>query len=178
MSLLNVGHDSNCIGIRASAPALEGFTKVADDSTAHKVMLEMGAVWGEKLPAEGESKYSGLDSDEVRSWCIAQTQSVLLNLLAFLTALSIDAVVAKNKQTATGSADHLARVLKLDMHTHWTPSVEGFFGRLSKAQMEAALKEAGVKLDISKDKKAEAAAKVHKALAGKAWLPEVLRFAS
>jgi hypothetical protein len=34
------------------------------------------------------------------------------------------------------------------------------------------------KLDISKDKKAEAAAKVHKALAGKAWLPEVLRFAS
>ena len=64
-----------------------------------------------------------------------------------------------------------------DMRQWWTPSVEGFYGRLSKAALVEAVTEAGVTADAPFDsvKKAEAAAMAAKALKDSSWLPLPLR---
>ena len=93
-----------------------------------------------------------------------------------IAALSLDAVT---RRVGAGGpplrhADQLAEMMNLDLTMAWTPTAEGFFSRLSKAQMATALREAG-KSDqadiILKLKKTEAAIRTAKHLQGTGWLP-------
>ena len=75
-------------------------------------------------------------------WCLDQTQDVLLDLLAFLAALSVDAVQTKQGRVGRHThADRLAGKLALDMTRWWTPSVEGFYELLPKAALVKAVTE-------------------------------------
>lgn len=74
--------------------------------------------------------------------------------------------------------DAIAAAVGLDMADWWEPTAEGYLSHVSKAQIVQALKEAGV--DPSEDgvagmKKDVLVVKAASRLAGKRWLPGMLR---
>ena len=118
--------------------------------------------------------------------CFAQDQEVLLRLLAFLTASSLNAFQGVHPLAGQSDgkarirhADQLAGAMKVDMTLWFSPTAENFFGKVSKAQTMAALQEAGKSVpDASKLKKAELALAAEKDLQGAGWLPLPLRLAA
>ena len=169
VTLFHPGAEASCLDLRACSEPLVRHVRVQGDSPAHQAMAEEGERWGDRLPGDGEG---------LLDWCLDQSQEVLLELLAFLAALSVDGI--ETKQGREGRHDHADRLggaLGLDMTQWWTPSVEGFYERLSKAGLVRAVTEAKVSAGVALDsvKKAEGAKFVAKALAGSGWLPEPLR---
>jgi ParB family transcriptional regulator, chromosome partitioning protein len=77
-------------------------------------------------------------------------------------------------------ANQLAAALQMDMRDWFTPTVENFFGRVSKLQIANALTEARNPLQPqdSKTKKGELAAIAAKKINATGWLPEPLRISS
>jgi ParB family chromosome partitioning protein len=116
-------------------------------------------------------------------WCLLQPREVLLDLLAFCAALSVNAVRAKNDRAGIARlrhADALARALGLDMTKRFIPRMDNYFGRINRASILDALQEAkGVAPAPAwlKMKKAELAALATRQVAGTGWLPEALRIA-
>jgi ParB family chromosome partitioning protein len=132
-------------------------------------MADEGLLWGDRLPNE---------PDELLAWCLDQPQDLLLDLLAFLSALSVNAVQTKHgREGRPAHADRMAKALSFDMTPWWTPTVEGFFTRLPKVALSQAVAEAKVTADAPFDglKKAEAAKMAAKALKDSGWLPTPLR---
>ncbi len=83
---------------------------------------------------------------ELWPWCLAQTQERLLELLGFCVTATVDAVVLPHRESfdvvKVEHANQLAVALQMDMRSWFTPSVENFFGRISKVQIGNALAEA------------------------------------
>jgi ParB family chromosome partitioning protein len=102
-------------------------------------------------------------------------------LFAHCISLSVNAVYESynRKPGAMAHADRLAQRVDLDMVVAgWTPTVENFLGRVTKARILGAVREArgapAAQL-IDHLKKGEMAAKAEELLAGSGWLPEPLR---
>ena len=106
---------------------------------------------------------------------IVRGEAELIDLLALCSALTANALPSAG---AAGSANAIAAALGLDMADWWEPTAEGYLNHLPKAQIIAALKEAGPELagggvdSMKKDALVTAAAS---RLAGTRWLPEPLR---
>jgi ParB family chromosome partitioning protein len=114
-------------------------------------------------------------------WCLEQPRKTLLELLALCAALSLNAVQRghdrPNCERLRHAAD-MARAVKLDMASWFTPDAESFFGRISRAQILSAVQEAKGAEPApawSKLKKAELAAVATRQVEGTGWLPETLR---
>lgn len=155
---------------RKSARVSEQVT-VKDDCKAHAAMADHAAYWGERLPSKPA---------ELFGWCLEQPQDVLLALLAYCTALTVNASQERMEIGYSASLAHaadLADSLGLDMATQWTPSVEGFFGKISKAGLLTLAKDAGATLTlvVGNVKKLEAARDVMQAIAQTTWLPPIFR---
>jgi ParB family chromosome partitioning protein len=168
LTLHYAGGAQSCLDLRATSDRLERHTKGGDESPAHRAMDEEGERWGERLPG---------DEVDLFAWCLAQPQDVLLELLAYLAALTVDAVEVKHGGTKA-HAGELAQALSLDMTRWWTPSSEGFYSRVPKAVLTLAVSEAKagpLGVSLANLKKAEAARIAAGALAGTGWLPEPLR---
>jgi ParB family chromosome partitioning protein len=76
------------------------------------------------------------------------------------------------------AADALASALDLNMADWWEATAESFFGRVSKPVILAAVAEVSTAQaadNIAGLKKAELAAEAEKRVAGKGWLPSLLR---
>jgi ParB family chromosome partitioning protein len=149
-----------------SAYALEA---VADDlktSRAWQAVQQAKEAWQARLP-EQQGEWFG--------WLIGLSQAELIDLLALCSALTVNALPGAG---AAASANALAAALGLDMADWWEPTAEGYLNHVPKAQIVAALKEAGPDLAgggveaMKKDALVTAAAS---RLAGKRWLPEPLR---
>lgn len=160
----------SCLDLDADSRNLEAAVSDVFECGAHAGLAALMASWTARLPDDPAALWD---------WCLAQDQSVLLDLLALLAGLSLDAVTrtTPDRGRRIAHADTLASVLGLDMHAHWAPAAEGFFSRLSKAQMQDFLKAEGA-FDqaalTAKAKKPEAAQRTAKALLAKGWLPQPL----
>lgn len=103
------------------------------------------------------------------------SQAELIDLLALCSALAANALPTAG---AADSAHAIAAALGLDMADWWEPTAEGYLNHVPKAQIVAALKEAGPELAgggveaMKKDALVTAAAS---RLTGTRWLPEPLR---
>lgn len=143
---------------------------VKEDCAAHGAMADHAAYWGERLPSRPA---------ELFAWCLEQRQDVLLALLAFCAASSVNALQDKFNTTSASlaHAEALAESLSLDMAAHWQPSVEGFYNKLSKAALLTLAKDAGATLTlvVGNVKKLEAARDVMQAVAQTNWLPPIFR---
>lgn len=164
----------SCLAIRADHEPLARHAKALDDCPAHVAMEAERERWGDLLPG---------DAADLFGWCLTQPQDVLLDLLAFLAACSVNAVQVKGDSPASDRlthADQLAGALSLDMSEHWTPTVDGFYARLTKPILAKIVADAvlspGVALATLSKK--EAAAVAARALAGTGWVPEALRVSS
>ena len=76
------------------------------------------------------------------------------------------------------TADRLATALALDVAKDWTPTVDSYLGRVTKAHIVEAVTE-GVSEDaarrIADMKKSDMAQAAEQLLAGTGWLPAILR---
>ncbi|MEO5738256.1 MAG: ParB N-terminal domain-containing protein [Variovorax sp.] len=141
----------------------------ADDlkgSAAWEALQTAEGAWIERLP-EQRGDWLG--------WLIALDQHVLLELLTFCSALSINALPSAG---VAPSANAIANAVALNMADWWEPSAVGYLNHVSKAQIVEALKEAGSGLvdeGVAAMKKDALVVKAAARLAGTHWLPKPLR---
>ncbi|MDH6170064.1 ParB family chromosome partitioning protein [Variovorax boronicumulans] len=138
-----------------------------EESPAGALLMRAASDWEERLPGEPQALFR---------WLLAQPRDLLLDLLAYCTARSIDAVVARER--TADQSDGIAEVLGLDMADWWVPTSANYLGHVSKAKAHEAVHEAtGEQATpaVAAMKKAEAAAHCTRRLEGTRWLPSPLR---
>lgn len=113
------GASGSCLALRGSSETLARHLKAEEDSPAHQALTDLGEQWGDRLPGDPAALWD---------WCLVQPQDVLLDLLAFASALSVNAVRAKQDRPDRDRlthADQLAHAVDLDMRQWWTPAWKG-----------------------------------------------------
>lgn len=101
-----------------------------------------------------------------------------LSLLAHCASQSVNALQLRGQRSeAVSHADVLAQEIGLDMTAYWQPTAANYLTRVSKERILEALREGGASdadtiAKLKKPAMAEAAAVT---LAGKSWLPQLLR---
>ncbi|UDC36676.1 ParB/RepB/Spo0J family partition protein (plasmid) [Klebsiella pneumoniae] len=99
----------------------------------------------------------------------------LMSLMAFCTACSVDGVQTREcGHTRRSDLDGVEAALGFHLRDWWQPTADNFLGLLSKAQIVAALKEAGLTgaaSDAEKMKKGDAASHAEQWLSGSRWVP-------
>ncbi|MDK4732070.1 ParB/RepB/Spo0J family partition protein [Rhizobium sp. CNPSo 3490] len=130
--------------------------------------------WGQDLPKLPE---------ELWDFLVALDEVSRLALFAHCASLSLNAVIEPwNKRTrAVAHADQLARAVGFDMaDAGWAPTVGAYLGRVTKAQILQAVREAKGEQParlIGHLKKVDMAREAERLLDGSGWLPEPLRMA-
>lgn len=89
-----------CLRIQLSRPDLKRSLFAIERCKAVKAIAAEEKRWRKKLPQS---------ADEMFAWCLAQTQETLLELLAFVTALSVDTIQDKYRtESHAAPSDALA----------------------------------------------------------------------
>jgi ParB family chromosome partitioning protein len=164
------GSEASCLEIVPKSAWLSGHAPGIDESMAERQTAERHAAWGKRLPSEPEALWTFLSglSDEERT-----------SLLAHCVSLTANAIRTprQSNDEANAHADILAHEVGLDMTTYWQPRAGNYLMRVSKERILEALREVG-KNDvqaIARLKKPAMAEAAEAALAGKGWLPQLLR---
>ena len=164
-------HDT-CLEISAKTTAISAQAPGLKDTACAKRISERHAAWQARLPSSSVDLWSALDDmgDDDRQ-----------ALFAHCASLSINAVHEpwnRNKERQS-HANHLVKAVSLDMAAAgWAPTVDTYLGRVPKARILEAVREAkgdGAAQLIDHLKKADMAAEAERLLAGSGWLPELLR---
>jgi ParB family chromosome partitioning protein len=119
---------------------------------------------------------SGKDGDGYLAWLHRQPQPVVLELMAFCIACSLDAT-----QTRDGPCPayaELAALLNMDMGRWWKATAADYFNHVSRERTMAVVAQAvsaEAAVPLEKMKKGAAALAAERALAATSWLPEPLR---
>lgn len=157
--------DLKSVGFSAQAPGLaDGALATAFDARH--------TAWSNALPKEPTELWEALAGFDVDS-----RQA----LFAHCVSLSINAVYEpyNRRPRALAHADRLAVATDLDMvAAGWTPTVETYLGRVTKARILGAVREARgerAAARIEHLKKVEMAEEAQSLLDGAGWLPEPLR---
>jgi ParB family chromosome partitioning protein len=156
LSATSAAHD-----LERTDPDMEG--SPAWDAVQREAALIMGGV-----PAE---------RDAVLPWLLAQPQDENIKLLAALMSQTVYRVRYNNAPQRI-HLDRLAGLVGLDMAKWWTPTVRTYLGHVSKDRIAAVVAEAvseGEAKPLLAMKKAEAAATAERLLAGKGWVPDLMR---
>ena len=154
-----------CVGFSAQAPGLQ-------DSTAARALTERHAAWRAALPRDADQLWDALTAFDTDS-----RQA----LFAHCVGQSVNAVSESynRRPRAIAHADRLAQAVELDMvAAGWTPTVDNFLGRVTKARILDAVREARGERTAELRahlKKGEMAEQAEGLLAGSGWLPELLR---
>ena len=157
--------DVKSVGFGAQAPGLNDTALAANFDRRHQAWIAALP----KEPAELWDTLTAFDGDSRQA------------LFAHCVSLSVNAMFEpyNRRPRALAHADRLAEALDLDMvAAGWSPTVENYLGRVTKARILGAVREAkgeqAAQL-IDHLKKGEMAEKAEALLAGSGWLPEPLR---
>lgn len=173
LDALYVGYGADsCLQLQVRKPSLTG---IVSPETC-KGIAEL-----EKACDQLRDRLPG-DPDALWSWCLDRSRDELLDLLAIIAALSIDAVQRKGHRLNDQRfvhADMLAKALRVDISAWFVPTAANYFGRVNRAQILEAIYEANGSHApaLEKLKKSELAVRAEQLLAGKSWLPEPMRIA-
>ncbi|ANK95550.1 MULTISPECIES: ParB/RepB/Spo0J family partition protein [unclassified Rhizobium] len=144
------------------------------DTVWAKEIDQRQEAWGQDLPKA---------PDELWDFLIVLDEVSRLSLFAHCASLSLNAVVEPwNKRTrAVAHADQIARSIGFDMvAAGWAPTVDAYLGRVTKAHILQAVREAKGEQSahrIEHLKRADMAREAERLLKGSGWLPEPLRMA-
>jgi len=163
-----------CLSLKANEPALAAHADGIEDTPAAKALADRHANWARQLPQ---------NATELWPFIAALDPDSRMALFAHCAALTVNAVRLpwEKRPNAWATADAIAALVNLDMTAYWTPSVRSYFGRVSKARIleavrEAVSNEAAEQMaDSKKQPMAEAAEQL---LIGTGWLPALLRTAA
>jgi len=157
--------DVKSVAFHAQAPGL-------NDTALARTLAQRHQDWLAKLPKQPEDLWATLAGMEALH---RET------LFAHCVGLSVNALheAYNRRPKALANADVLAQAVGLDMAAAgWTPTVDSYLGRVTKARILQAVGEArgehAAQL-IDHLKKGEMAEKAQELLAGSGWLPEPLR---
>jgi ParB family chromosome partitioning protein len=166
------GGDAHCLEIRPTSGYLASHADGIEDTAAAKALEDRHAGWAADMPRDVADLWgfiAGLDHASVMA------------LFAHCASLTVNAVKQPweaYKRHAHETAGKLATAVALDMTAHWTPTVRAYLGRVTKAQILAAVRDAlgdEAAERIADRKKPEMAEAAEQLLAGTGWLPPVLR---
>lgn len=118
----------------------------------------------------------GSDDESWLTWFAQQPQPVVLELMAFCVACSLDAVQSRDGACPEYAA--LAGMLQLDMSKWWTATAANYFSHVSHERVMSVVEQAlapEAAVPLEKMKKAAAADAAERAVACAAWLPDVLK---
>jgi ParB family chromosome partitioning protein len=160
-----------CLDLSERSVTLGHHAPGIGDSLAARTLLKSFGNWQMRLPA---------DAGDLWSWLLAQDETVRAELFALCVGLSVNALNMpwERRTGALQHADQLAEHLALDMRVYWSATVESFLGRVTKAHILAAVREAKGEETaqmIAHLKKADMAFEAERLLQGTGWLPEGLR---
>jgi ParB family chromosome partitioning protein len=162
---------ARCVSITARQTPLRSGASGLADCAAGQSIAARHAAFGDKLPGRPEDLWASLT---------AMSNAERQTLFAHCVGLSIDAVYKPydRRSDALVHADALADSLALDLRAAgWTPTAEGYFTRITKAQILEAVREAegeGAASRLEGLKKPDMAAAAEELLAPTDWLPAVL----
>ncbi|MFE3837561.1 ParB/RepB/Spo0J family partition protein [Pseudogemmobacter sonorensis] len=166
------GVDAHALEIRPISASLGGHADGIEDMAAAKALADRHAGWAADMPRDVADLWgfiAGLDHASV------------MGLFAHCAAQTVNALKLpweQNKRHAHATADRLATAVALDMTAHWTPTVRAYLGRVTKAHILDAVREAvsdEAAEQMAGKKKPEMAEAAEQKLAGTGWLPPVLR---
>ncbi|MBB2842092.1 UNVERIFIED_ORG: hypothetical protein GGE64_005881 [Rhizobium etli] len=144
------------------------------DTVWAKEIEQRQEAWGQDLPKKPEDLWDFL---------IALDEVSRLVLFAHCASQSLNAIIEPwNKRArAIAHADQVARSIGFDMvGAGWAPTVDAYLGRVTKAHILQAVREAKGEQSaqlIDHLKKADMAREAERLLDGSGWLPEPLRLA-
>ncbi|MER8942870.1 ParB/RepB/Spo0J family partition protein [Mesorhizobium sp. M0915] len=156
--------DLKTVSFGAQAPGL-------NDSVSAEAIRARHESWTKALPKDSAGLWDALgdwDSDSRAA------------LFAHVVSLSVNGVSEawNRRPRALAHADQLANAVDLDMAARWSPTVDTFLGRVTKARILQAVAEAkGQRAAdrIAHLKKGDMATEATTLLNGTGWLPEPLR---
>jgi ParB family chromosome partitioning protein len=162
---------ASCLEIKGVTAYLDGHAPGIDESRAGRSIAERHERWAVRLPKEAANLWAFVQG-------LAATD--LLDLLAHCASLTVNAVRTPfdRKPGAWAHADRLAEAVDLDMTAYWSATVSSYLGRVTKARIGEAVREAVS--DEAADriggmKKSDMASEAEALLAGKGWLPGLLQ---
>lgn len=165
--------EAGCLEVRPTMTPLGSHADGIEDTPLAARASEAHEAWAERMPRDVADLWGfivGLD-DERRTALLAHCAARTVNALR----LPWD-----RKPRSLETADRLASALALDVAKDWTPTVDSYLGRVTKAHIVEAVAQ-GVSEDaarrIADMKKPDMAQAAEQLLAGSGWLPAVLRTA-
>ena len=165
------GVDATCLDIRPTCSHLGGHADGIEDTAAAKALADRHAGWAADMPR---------DVADLWGFVVGLDHASVMSLLAHCASLTVNAVKLpwERKSRAHETADRLATALALDVTAHWVPTVRTYLGRVTKAHILAAMREAvgdEAADRIAGMKKQPMAEAAEQLLAGTGWLPPLLR---
>lgn len=165
------GADATCLEIRPTSGYLASHADGIEDTAAGKALADRHAGWAADMPR---------DVAELWSFIAGLDQASVMALFAHCASLTVNAVKLpwERKPRAHETADRLATALAVDMTAHWTPTARTYLGRVTKAHILAAVREAASEeaaIRIASMKKQPMAEAAEQLLAGTGWLPALMR---
>jgi ParB family chromosome partitioning protein len=165
------GVDAHALEIRPVSASLGGHADGIEDTAAAKALADRHEAWASDMPR---------DVADLWSFIAGLDQASVMALFAHCTSLTVNVVKLpwERKPRAHETANRLATVVALDMTAHWTPTVRTYLGRVTKAHILVAVREAlgNEAADrIASMKKQPMAEAAEQLLAGTGWLPPLLR---
>lgn len=162
----------SCLDIRLKSRDLRASAERVEESGAAILSASREAAWRQRLPETGDALFG---------WLLAEGTATVTSLIAFCAAQSVDAVRGKQDRPdcrRLAHADEIAASVGLDMADWWEPTKERYLGRVSKALILDAVTE-GVSAQAAENlaglKKEVLVARAEQRLAGRRWLPGILR---
>jgi ParB family chromosome partitioning protein len=162
----------SCLEIDVKSVVFGNQAPGLNDAAVAKAVGERHRHWSEHLPRESADLWDTLSAFDPASRGA---------LFAHCVALSINAVYEpwNRRPRALAHADRIAAAVGLDVVTAgWSPTVDNYLGRVTKARIVEAVREARGETAaqlIAHLKKGEMAERAQELLAGSGWIPEPLR---
>jgi len=162
----------SCLDIDVKSVVFGSQAPGLNDSAVAKAADERHARWSQQWPQESADLWDALSVFDPDSRDA---------LFAHCVALSVNAVYEpwNRRPRALSHADRLAEAVKLDVAAAgWSPTVDSYFGRVTKARIVEAVREAKGEAAaqlIEPLKKSAMAVRAEELLAGSGWIPEPLR---
>lgn len=163
--------EAGCLEVRPTVTPLGSHADGIEDTPLAARASEAREAWAERMPR---------DVADLWGFIVEMDDEKRLALLAHCASRTVNALRLPwdRKPRTLQTADRLASALALDVSKDWTPTVDSYLGRVTKAHIVEAVAE-GVSEDaarrIADMKKPDMAQAAEQLLAGTGWLPAVLR---
>ena len=163
--------EAGCLEVRPTVTPLGSHADGIEDTPLAARASEQHEAWAERMPR---------DVADLWGFIVGLDEAKRIALLAHCAARTVNALRLPwdRKPRTLQTADRLASALALDVAKDWTPTVDSYLGRVTKAHIVEAVTE-GVSDDaarrIADMKKPDMAQAAEQLLAGTGWLPAVLR---